>query len=269
MADNRYVIAVDMDGTLLNSKKEISFLTKRYLQKISKKGHIVVLASGRPPRSMLGYYNELGLKTPIIFYNGGLCYNPNDKNFPKKEIVFPNEIVRDLDEQFAPYISNSMCETHDTIFVDKEDKFLDRFFWYKNMNVTTGKIGEILSINPYTYILRTVENMEQSPVLLDVMKKYPDMCIRFWSGSPYFELFFNETSKAARLLEIAEYYNIPKERIIAFGDADNDIQMLEAAGWSVAMKNGKPAVKNAAKLVSVKDNDHNGIYYTLKKYFKL
>ena len=56
---DKKLIAFDMDGTLLNSKKKISFLTRQYLKRLSKKGHIIVLASGRPSRSMINYYKQL------------------------------------------------------------------------------------------------------------------------------------------------------------------------------------------------------------------
>ncbi len=65
----RRIIAFDMDGTLLTHKKKISFLTLYYLRKLTKQGHLIVLASGRPSRSLKKYYNQLKLKTPMICYN--------------------------------------------------------------------------------------------------------------------------------------------------------------------------------------------------------
>ena len=100
------------------------------------------------------------------------------------------------------------------------------------------------------------------------MKPYPGLSVRFWTGSPYFELYYEETSKGSSIKTIAEYYGIPKERIIAFGDAENDKEMFENAHYSVAMVNGKESLKSKAKIVSFKDNDHNGIYHTLKHILK-
>jgi hydroxymethylpyrimidine pyrophosphatase-like HAD family hydrolase len=64
------LIFIDLDGTLLNDSFELTPCTQNVLKRISEKGHKVVLASGRPPRAILPYYEELGLKTPFIAYNG-------------------------------------------------------------------------------------------------------------------------------------------------------------------------------------------------------
>ena len=78
--NNRYLIGLDLDGTLLNKKSKITFKTKNYIKKLSRKGHIVVLATGRPLRAMKQYYDQLGLKTPIVCYNGGHILNPFDND---------------------------------------------------------------------------------------------------------------------------------------------------------------------------------------------
>ena len=83
-----YLIAFDMDGTLLNDKKNISFLTRHYLKKLSRQGHKIVLASGRPSRAMNRYYDELGLSTPMICYNGAYLFSPKDKNFKAIEFEY-------------------------------------------------------------------------------------------------------------------------------------------------------------------------------------
>lgn len=262
-----YLIAFDMDGTLLNEKKTISFKTKRYLKKLSKQGHKIVLASGRPSRAMMKYYNELGLTTPMVCYNGAYVFSPSDKNFKPLEFEFPKEIICDVISKIRPHIKNVMCEDEVNIWVDKEDKYLDKFFWYENMNVIFGDLVNTLNKNPMTCIVQTPFEYRDTHEIEKVMKDYPKMAARFWTGSPYFELYFKETSKGHSIKYIAEYYNIPKERIIAFGDAENDKEMFEYAHYSIAMSNGKESLKKSAKYISIRDNDHNGIYHTLKKLF--
>ena len=80
------LIFIDLDGTLLNDSFELTPYTKDVLKRISEKGHLVVLASGRPPRAILPYYEELGLKTPFIAYNGTYVIDPNDKSFPSLKV---------------------------------------------------------------------------------------------------------------------------------------------------------------------------------------
>ena len=85
-----------MDGTLLKDNKRVPFLTKIYLRKLEKKGHYVVLTSGRPPHALEKYYNKIGLSSPIISFNGCYVYNPKDKNFEITKFEFPKEIIHSI-----------------------------------------------------------------------------------------------------------------------------------------------------------------------------
>ncbi len=263
-----YIIAFDMDGTLLNKKKEISFKTKKYLRKLTKKGHKIILASGRPSRAMKRYYEQLRLSTPLICYNGAYTFSYKEQNFQSHEFEFPLEIILSLYKDLKPYCKNVMCETDNEIFLDKEDKYLAKFFWYEDMKIYHGDLGKILNKNPMTMIAQLKDENIDGNIIVNIANKYPDIAVRFWTGSPYFELFFKGTSKGASIKEIADYYKIDKDHIIVFGDAENDVEMFNVATHSIAMKNGKDSLKEHAKYISLKDNNHNGIYYTLKAFFK-
>lgn len=264
----RYLLIFDLDGTLLNDKKEISFLTKCYLKKLNKKGHVIVLASGRPFRSMERYYDELKLNTPIVCYNGANCFNPKDKNYPQYEFKFPKEVIKEMYTKLKPYIHNVMCETNDEIWIDQDDGRLAKFFCYENMQLHYGDLNETLDKDPMTMIVQTGEEFSNREEIVNIVAQYENISPRFWTGYPYFELFYEKTSKASAVKYIAEHYNIKKENIIAFGDSTNDIELCELGGTFVAMKNGKPQLKEKADILSAKDNNHNGIYFTLKKLLK-
>ena len=266
---DKYLIAFDMDGTLLNKNKKISFLTLHYLRKLTKKGHLIVLASGRPSRALYSYYHQLRLSTPMICYNGAYTFSPKDKDFPTFEFEFPKEIVKELYVAIKPYIKNVMCESDTEIWLDQKDLYLAKFFWYEGMEMHYGNINETLDKNPMTMIGQLKEDITDTSPLDKIVSKYKEIDIRYWTGSPYFELYFKKTSKGASVKDIADYYKIPKERIIVFGDAENDVEMFSVAGTAVAMSNGKESLKKHATHVSYKDNDNNGIYHTLKKIIKI
>lgn len=265
---DRKIIAFDMDGTLLTDKKEICFLTKLYLRRLSRKGHIIVLASGRPSRALDRYYHELKLSTPMICYNGAYVFNPFDKNFPKIEFEFPKEIICEVLKKIQPHIKNVMCETDTEIWVDKKDEYLAKFFWYELMDVHYGDLKDTLTKDPMTCIVQTPFEYRDTKEIDKVLEKYPKLGARFWTGSPYFELFFKGTSKGNALKKICEYYGISPENLIVFGDAENDVEMFDVAGVSVLMKNSQYNLKEKTTMVSVKDNNHNGIYHTLKKVLR-
>lgn len=263
------LIAVDMDGTLLNDKKKICPKTLFLLRKLTKQGHKIVLASGRPIRALTNYYNKLHLNTPMICYNGTYIFSPCDKSFKEKALLFSKEMVLDILSKIKKYVLNVMCEDDTNIWCDIKDDYLDRFFWFKDMNVHFGDLNKTLDRGVKTCIMHLPNDLtfKQKEEIKKVVSKYKGICCRFWVGSPYFELGFSEASKGSALRYIADYYKIDKKHAIAFGDAPNDAEMFDFVDTSVMMSNAKKEMKNA-KMVSIKDNNHDGIYYTLRKLLK-
>ncbi len=263
-----YLLAFDMDGTLLDDKKKICPKTLRYLRKLIKQGHKVVISSGRPIRSIMSYYNKLGLDTPVVCYNGELVCSPKDPNFKEERYEIPREVILEILSKIKDNALNVMCETDDEVFIDKEDEYLDRFFWYEGMKIKKGKIEDVLSKDTMTFLVKAPKEYKTLGQIEKVVEKWPELVPIFWIGSPYFEIHHKATSKGTGVKHVAEYFNIPRERVIAFGDATNDIEMFEYAKTSVLMSNAKFDLKDKVTMVSLKDNNHNGIYHTLKKILK-
>ncbi len=77
---NQFLIALDLDGTLLTDNKTISERTLKTLKRLQQEGHIVMISTGRPFRSSVQYYHELELNTPIVNFNGAFVHHPLDEN---------------------------------------------------------------------------------------------------------------------------------------------------------------------------------------------
>lgn len=265
---NKLLIALDMDGTLLNDKKKISFRTRKYLQKLQKQGHIIALASGRPSRALFPYYNKLKLNSPLICYNGAYVFDPHDDTFKGECLKFPREIIKDLYLTLKETsINNIMCENDTDIWLDKKDLYLAKFFWYEGTNMHYGELDKTLQNDPMTLIIQ-LKSLENQKNVIDAIKKYPELGVRFWGTSPYCEIHFKKINKGAGVNYIANQYHIKKDNIIVFGDEDNDVDLFPSGGISVAMKNSHDDIKKYANMVSLKDNNHDGVYYTLKKIIK-
>ena len=84
---DKHLIIIDLDGTLMLNFAEYEKDAVEYLKKLNKLGHKIIIATGRPFRSSHFVYQEIGLDTPIINYNGALVSNPNDENFPKTDFL--------------------------------------------------------------------------------------------------------------------------------------------------------------------------------------
>src|SRR5690625_4857585 len=89
MENKQHLIALDLDGTLLTDKKEISPRTKQTIIKAMEAGHVVVIATGRPHRSSIPYYHTLGLDTPMVNFNGALIHHPRDDKWDALHTPMP------------------------------------------------------------------------------------------------------------------------------------------------------------------------------------
>lgn len=265
-----YLIAIDMDGTLLNSSHVLSLKTKNYLKKLSKLGHKIIISSGRPIRGIMPFYNELELETPAICYNGAYIYPGKESNYPEYCFAFPkDEILKIIEEIGYDCLDNIILETNNDIYLLKNDDALDIFFSKDNMKVHLGDIKDNLNEDTMTMLIK-VKDDKYNPHIQEVIDKHQKIKLRFWSGKwcEISEIYFDDINKGKALKNIANYFNISPENIIAFGDASNDIEMIEYAGYGVAMKNAEDELKSAAKYISEFDNDNDGIYHFLKNIFE-
>lgn len=265
---DRYIFALDMDGTLLNDEKQISPSTKKFLSSLEKDGHVVILASGRPFRALKVFYDDIGLHSPLICYNGAYCTHPYDNEFIETHFTFPKEIIKEIYHDVKPYIKNVMCETNDKIWLEHEDKELAKFFWHGNLDVIYGDIDKTITDDPWTMLMQGKDKRYDEKIL-EATHKHQGFEVRFWYNSEYSEIFYLKTSKAECLERIAKYYNIPHKNIVAIGDADNDIEMVSLAGYGIAMSNANDTLKQVAKYVGEFDNNNDGVMHAIKHVLNL
>lgn len=267
-----YLIALDLDGTLLTDDRRITLYTKTIISKLVKLGHIVVIATGRSKRMSILYYDQLGLNTPLINSNGAVIHHPNDESWGVHHIPLDYKTARDIVEiSYSLNSKNILAVIQDNVLIDRFDERIVSFYDEGNKDV-----GQIL-VKPL------LEELRENPTLMMV---YPDLNHldtftnqlneiadtidhRNW-GSPFhiIEIMNNKTNKAIALKTVAERYFIPRERIIAFGDELNDRHMIEYAGVGVAVGNAVDEIKTIADYVT-KTNEEDGVAVFLEDYFKL
>lgn len=265
----RHLIALDLDGTLLNKQKKISKSTLAYLKSLQS-NHTIVLATGRPYRSFIKYYQQLGLNTPMVCYNGAFVTNPTDSTFNSKSFSFPQAIVKAIYQEIGlAAIDNVMCETNKDIWLLKEEKNLASFFWHDNMNIIYGPLEKTLHEDPMTMIIKVKKRNKQADErVYQAVRKHKGLKVRFWGTSTFCEIYFGHISKGTALLEILKIYDIPRKYFISFGDAENDKEMLQLAAHGFVMKNADAPIKKYGKYVTKKDHHHDGIVDELQRYFK-
>lgn len=261
------LIALDIDGTLTNSRKTVSEKTREQLIKYQKNGGTIVLASGRPLQGILPYAKTLRLREfggYILAYNGGCIIECatgkviyQDK-FPLKYIPEVFDIIKNYpvgintyqdDKIIAGNTVNKYTEIEAKIN-GMELSFKDNFVEYVNFDITKCLLhGEPEIINELEKILGEKFGKE----------------LGIFKSEPFFlEIVPKEIDKAKSLSRLLKVLSLHKDECIAFGDGFNDISMLKYAGLGVAMSNASDTVKNSADYVAG-SNDEDGIAVLLSE----
>lgn len=270
MNRKQHLIALDLDGTLLMDNKVISERTKRTVLQAIEAGHIVVIATGRPHRASIDFYHELGLDTPMVNFNGALIHHPTDDKWDALHTPLPNRTAQKIIQTcYDLEVNNILAEVGDDIYLDQYDEELMEIFHADANPIIIGSLQQKLDQDPTSLLIHP--SVDHITKLRDHLDDQHASVIehRKW-GAPWhvIEIVKKGMNKAVGLKKIAHYYNIPQERVIAFGDEDNDLEMIEYAGVGVAMENGIQELKALAKHVTA-SNQEDGIGLFLENYLGL
>ncbi|MFC2949941.1 Cof-type HAD-IIB family hydrolase [Virgibacillus sediminis] len=272
MENKKHLIALDLDGTLLTDKKEISWHTKEMVLQAMVEGHVVVIATGRPHRASIDYYHNLGLNTPMVNFNGALIHHPKDKKWDALHNPLPLPTAKKIiDACYSLDVKNILAEVRDDVYLDEYDEEIIEIFQNGGQDTPfhIGRVKNQLDTDPTSVLIHPKE--DHIHTLRNHLDDYHAEFIehRKW-GAPWniIEIVKKGINKAVGLQKIAHYFNIPKERIIAFGDEDNDLEMIDYAGVGVAMGNAIPELKTVSKHVT-KTNEEDGIGLFLEDYLNL
>lgn len=266
------LIALDLDGTTLNNQSKITTRTEAVLRELRKQGHIVSIATGRPFRNSKNYYYQLKMDTPIVNFNGALCHHPVQNDWQKEyHKTLDRNIALDLTEfKNEEGVLMIAAETKDTVYVT--DSYVPYGDYYPNGHKDTRVLNaKNLKENPTSVSVFTSSNEIQPIIQQKLVDKYgDDIEVRSWGGfAPCLEVVAAGVQKAMGVEQISHYYGIDRKNILAFGDEDNDYEMIQYAGHGVAMRNGIDALKNIADDQTFKTNDQEGLAHYLENYFQL
>lgn len=266
--DAKSVLFFDLDGTLLNDEKTISPHTRTALEACVKKGHIFAISSGRAYSSIVKIVEQLNLENcaPLISaYNGSQIYH-----WAKKEMLYSAKIstdviakIRNLAKEMNVHLQ-SYSETR--VLSEQITEHLDFYCNYVKMDYQI--IPDIAAEGLETYKLLAVDTKDRA--LLDQFKKcIEEICPTdvqcFFSNNYFLEILPFGTSKGAALKFLCDYAGIDKKYSYAFADAENDLAMLHAANYSVALLNAIPAAKEAANFITFRDNNNEGLAEFLER----
>lgn len=272
MKKQKHLIALDLDGTLLRNDHTISPKTKTIIKQLIDDGHIVVIATGRSNRVSIHYYHELGLNTPLINSNGAIVHHPIDKTWQSTHTPINHHTAHHIiDMCYDLKAANILAAVQDNVYLEQFDQRIVDFYQvgHDDESFQIGGVKQLLQDDPSLLMIYPEEKQvaEITSYLNDSHAQV--IAHRNW-GPPFhvIEIINAQINKAAALKQVAAHYQIPQERIIAFGDEGNDLEMIDYAGVGVAMGNGIDALKSIAKHVTG-TNEADGIGEFLLDYFSV
>ena len=268
------LIAMDLDGTALNSKKELTGRTREAIVQAIKQGIHVVVATGRTFSSLAPAVLELKELSCAITSNGAVI-----NQIPDGQILHADYLSAE-----AVWKITKMAETEkvDTEACTGGSAYIGQDYYDK---VLAGKSGRDI-----TYVKTTrhpvpdiyefmrahkdsIENINLNFNTLEEKLRWQKRLREDPEVTPTSSFLYNvevggkNTSKAQALLYLMEQWHLSREQVMAFGDSENDLEMLSMAGTGVAMANAEETVRRAADLTA-ESNDQDGVAKVIEDLLK-
>lgn len=264
------LIALDIDGTLTNDEKKITEDTRSTLLKLQKQGVRVMLASARPVPGLYSASRELDLKDYhgiLMAYNGGKVVDAADGTL-LSETHIDMEITRSILRFLETLPVTVILDDGNRFYVEDAHGYKVEYeCWNNQMECTeVDNLADFLDFSPVKLLL-SVDPAEILNIQNTIREHLPDDLSVVRTAPFYLEIIPSSINKGKALLDVCSRLGIAPADTAAFGDSENDIPMIQAAGCGVAMGNAEDAVKAAADKVTLSNNS-DGIAYALRELIK-
>ena len=284
------LVAIDLDGTMLNSYGIVTENTKKVIKQAIEKEIEIIIASGRPINSIQAIANEIGSNNYFIAGNGALIYDIKnnqtiyEKYIPKKKVLEIIKICEENSISYNVYTEKAILATglkYNVLYYHKENlkkednkKTVINIVkdMYKYIQDTQEKFLKITICDEnktiFNSIIRKLRNVEGIEVLdvshisRKVIKQgTEDISIEYY----YTEISLKDVDKWNAIEILIKKLNIKKEEVIAIGDNINDKKMIENAGLGIAMKGSTPIVTSKADYIT-NSNNEEGVANAIEKF---
>lgn len=269
------LIAIDLDGTLLHSDRTLSEENRLAVQAAKAAGVQVVLCTGRPLRSMHYLLDEIGLRDKgdiAITYNGGLIQKTENGEIVS-QITFNREECLDIYElgQFLEMPVNFI--DLDYVYEPPYPVGAESVYMATNKNVPKNQALQFVDIameelpDPFTInkIVMSRPTEELDAIIPKIPAAYHEKYNIYKSQPFILEVLPQNVDKGYSMRVLGEMLGLEKNQIMGIGDQENDLSLVENAGFGVAMGNAIEHVKESADYIT-KTNDENGVAHAIHKF---
>ncbi len=264
------LIALDIDGTILNSQGELTARVADSIARARDRGWLVCLLSGRRPRKMQPLAQTLGITTPLVAFNGAIITDPVSLMPIKTRYLsraISDPIVLAWEQAHIPFFSYRDTTTGPDVYYSLQPVWPRAASYVKEEGNHMMRLDSVArqSWEPLRLMVMSdkkaaleAERLTAPYVRTGATRTYLS---RHYDESWYFEVY-PLTSKADGIHFLCSHYGLQPQEVIAVGDNVNDVDMLQQAGLGVAMGNATKEVQTAAD-VTIGDHDHDGLAHFL------
>lgn len=262
------LVAVDIDGTLLNNKREITPQVFSAVQDAKAAGVKVVIATGRPIAGVRNLLEDLELNEAgnyVVTFNGGLVQDTlTGQELIKETLTYEDYLdIEFLSRKLGVHMH---AITKDGIYTANRD--IGKYTVYESSLVNMPVYYRTPEEMADKEIVKTMY-IDEPEILDQVIAKLPqelyDKYTLVKSAPFYLEIVKKTVSKGAAILHLAEKLGLSVDQTMAIGDEENDRAMLEVVGHPVVMENGNPEIKKIAKYIT-KSNEESGVAHAIREW---
>lgn len=271
------LICIDMDGTLLNSKKVVSDCTKKAIKRAHDIGVHVVITTGRVYNNAEFYSNLIGVNSAVIASNGAIVKEKTADNCIFKRTLGYDNIIKALKICRENKIKMNLNTEDSIICTSKFVYVITKYLFLKSMinaeegkmsirYISEDKIEKYIQENQNKIIKCEIINLNEAK-LERAKKSFKALkTLEIVSSSrKNIEITASSVCKGKAVEALAKHYNIDRKDIMAIGDSQNDLSMIEYSGLGVAMGNGNNEIKSKADYVT-DTNDGDGVAKAIEKF---
>lgn len=266
------LVALDVDGTLLSSQKKLTPRVIRTIERVATRGVRLVLASARPPRGLITLHQQLGLDTHLVSYNGALIIEPGSHHVLEHRPLPPAlvqqiiEVVRGIEPTTWFGLDNldAWREVPVPAVVSAAQSPADAVPQLDLGMGVAAPPAEFVD-QPATRLLFQTTAERRADVATALAERFAGRINAAITDNHVVQVQHAQADKAHALARLARHYHVPRQSVMAIGDARNDLGMLRWAGLSLAMENAPPRVRKAAHAV-IPSNDDHGVAHALEQY---
>ncbi len=252
-----YLIASDLDGTLINSEQGISKQNIDAIASFIREGGLFAIATGRTELTAMPFMEQMHVNCPCILYNGAAIYDIKNNTYRKAHFLDKKLLLGLLKEILGRFPKVCMqIFVHGNIYIVSGEENMDPLVLKEKQLFEYIGIDEIVE-EDWVKVLLNDTNQTLHEIQQFIKDTIPAGLIHsVFSAVTYLELFAWGVTKGSALVDLMELKGIERRKTIAIGDYCNDIEMIRTAGLGVATANAHPMLKEAADIMTVTNDEH-------------